>query len=136
MKNIAICILMLLSIGSISFSNISETLIGDTTKKWVGTWATAPQLVETSNMPPSPGLTNNSLRQIVRVSIGGDTLRLRFSNEFSTDPVTMKSVQIAVSTGGSTINVSTNKELKFNDSSEITLNAGTVVTSDPIAFNL
>jgi lysophospholipase L1-like esterase len=106
------------------------------TKKWVGTWATAPQLVEPSNMPPSPGLTNNSLRQIVRVSIGGDTVRLRFSNEFSTSAVTMKSVQIAVSTGGNTINVSTNKELKFNGTSEITMNAGAAVTSDPIAFNL
>jgi lysophospholipase L1-like esterase len=48
----------------------------------------------------------------------------------------MKSVQIAVSTGGNTINVSTNKELKFNGSPEVTMNAGASVTSDPIAFNL
>jgi lysophospholipase L1-like esterase len=108
----------------------------DSTKKWVGTWSTGPQLVETGNMPPSPGLTNNSLRQVVRVSIGGETLRVRFSNEFSTSAVTMKSVQIAVSTGGNTINVSTNKELKFNGSPEVTMNAGASVTSDPIAFNL
>jgi lysophospholipase L1-like esterase len=108
----------------------------DSTKKWVGTWATAPQLVETGNMPPSPGLTNNSLRQIVRVSIGGDTLRVRLSNEFNTSAVTMNSVQIAVSTGGNTINVSTNKELKFNGNSEVTMNAGVADTSDPIAFNL
>jgi len=87
-------------------------------------------------MPPSPGLTNNSLRQIVRVSIGGDTLQVRFSNEFSTSVVTMKSVQIAVSTGGTTINVSTNEELKFNGNSEVSMNAGVAVTSDPIAFNL
>ena len=85
-------------------------------------------------MPPSPGLSNNSLRQIVRVSIGGDTLRVKFSNEFSTSAVTMKSVQIAVSTGGNTINVSTNKELKFNGQSEIAMNAGATVISDPIAF--
>jgi lysophospholipase L1-like esterase len=108
----------------------------DSTKIWVGTWSTAPQLVEPGNMPPSPGLTNNSLRQVVRVSIGGDTLRARFSNEFSTTAVTMKSVQIAVSTGGNTINVSTNKELKFNGNSEVTMNAGVAVTSDPIAFNV
>ena len=110
--------------------------ISNSAKKWVGTWSTAPQLVETGNMPPSPGLTNNSLRQVIRVSIGGDTLRVRFSNEFSTSAVTMKSVQIAVSTGGNTINVSTNKELKFNGNSEVTMNAGVAVTSDPIAFDL
>jgi lysophospholipase L1-like esterase len=48
----------------------------------------------------------------------------------------MKSVQIAVSTGGNTINVTTNKEVKFNGNSEVTMNTGDAVTSDPIAFNL
>jgi lysophospholipase L1-like esterase len=103
-------------------------------QQWVGTWSTAPQLVEPGNMPPSPGLTNNSLRQVVRVSIGGDTLRVRFSNEFSTGAVTMKSVQIAVSTGSGAISLSTNRELRFNGNAEVTMNAGAVVTSDPIAF--
>ena len=41
-------------------------------KHWVGTWGTAPQLVESHNNPPSPGLGNNSLREIVQVSIGGE----------------------------------------------------------------
>ena len=46
---------------------------------WVGTWGTAPQLVENNNNPPSPGLGNNSLRQIVQVSIGGDKVRLKLT---------------------------------------------------------
>jgi len=104
--------------------------------KWVGTWAAAPQLVESGNMPPSPGLTNNSLRQVVRVSIGGDTIRLKLSNEFSSNSVTIKSVQIAASTGGSKIDTATNKELKFNGSSEVVINRGEAVTSDPILFTL
>ena len=58
---------------------VSET----SSEKWVGTWSTAPQLVETGNNPPAPGLSNNTLRQIVHVSIGGDSLRMRFTNEFS-----------------------------------------------------
>ena len=120
----------------LSSSSLFSQSNADTTTKWVGTWSTAPQLVEPGNMPPSPGLSNNSLRQVVRVSIGGDTLRVKFSNEFSTSAVTMKSVQIAASTGGNTINVSTNKELKFKGSSEVTMNAGVAVTSDPIAFNV
>lgn len=136
MKYIVACILMLISFESISRARSSAIFVGDTTKKWVGTWSTAPQLVEPGNMPPPPGLTNNSLRQVVRVSIRGDTLRLKFSNEFSTSAVTMNSVQIAVSTGGNTINLSTNKELKFSGISQITMNAGVAVTSDPIAFNL
>lgn len=108
----------------------------EASEKWVGTWATAPQLVEPHNMPPEPGLTNNSLRQIVRVSIGGDELRMRFSNEFSTSPVTMKSVQIAVSEGGSNIDEETIKTLKFNNRNEVTMSAGDAIFSDPIEFPL
>jgi hypothetical protein len=55
-------------------------------KRWVGTWGTARQLVEPNNMPPQPGLSNNTLRQVVCVSIGGKTLRLKLSNEFGQNP--------------------------------------------------
>ena len=103
---------------------------------WVGTWGTAPQLVEPHNMPPEPGLSNNTIRQVVRVSIGGDSLRLRFSNEFSTDTVVMKKVSIAVSKGGSVIDTTTIKRLKFNDESEVVMNPGIAVTSDPLSFDL
>ncbi len=105
-------------------------------KGWVGTWGTARQLVEPNNMPPAPGLTNNTLRQVVCVSIGGKKLRLKFSNEFSKSPVTMKMVQIAVSKGGSTIDAGTTKTLKFNGKDEVTMDAGGEIFSDPVSFNL
>jgi len=103
---------------------------------WVGTWGTARQLVEPNNMPPNPGLTNNTLRQVVCVSIGGKKLRLRFSNEFSKSPVTMKIVQIAVSKGGSSIDPSTIKTLKFNGKTEVAMDAGSEIVSDALSFNL
>lgn len=103
---------------------------------WVGTWATAPQLVEVKNMPPAPGLTGNSLRQIVRVSVGGKKIRLRFTNAFSQDSVQMKSVRIAVSKGGSAIDAKTSKQLRFKGQSAVTLAPGSALTSDPLAFNL
>lgn len=131
-----VLVIVLANSGFFSFCYSQTAGVSASSQHWVGTWSTAPQLVEPGNMPPSPGLTNNSLRQVVRVSIGGDTLRVRFSNEFSTSAVTMKSVHIAASTGGNTINVSTNTELKFTGNAEITMNAGATVTSDPIGFAL
>ena len=101
---------------------------------WVGTWSTAPQLVEPYNNPPAPGLSNNTLRQIVRVSLGGDSLRVRFSNEFSGSPVTINAVRIALSEGGGAIDTTTDKELKFNGELEVTIEPGTTVTSDPFHF--
>jgi len=105
-------------------------------KIWVGTWGTAPQLVEPGNNPPSPGLTNNSLRQIVRVSIPGDTIRVKFSNIFSETSVTLNAVKIAVSAGGSAVYDSTSKLLTFGGVPEVTMGPGTDVLSDPLAFNL
>ena len=105
-------------------------------KIWVGTWGTAPQLVEPKNMPPAPGLSNNTFRQVVCVSIGGSKLRLKFSNEFSKSPVIMKAVQIAVSNGGSAIDESTTKALEFNGKQEITMEPGAEIISDPVSFDL
>ncbi|MBR2235997.1 MAG: hypothetical protein IJ892_13200, partial [Prevotella sp.] len=62
---------------------------------WVGTWGTAPQLVESNNNPPSPGLGGNSLRQIVQVSIGGETVRLKLTNEFSSGSTKINAVELA-----------------------------------------
>jgi len=127
----AICILAVLLSSCSTLNSNSHSA-----KKWVGTWSTAPQLVEPGNVPPAPGLTNNSLRQIVRVSIGSDSLRIRFSNAFSTSAVTLKAVKIAVSTGGNTIDAASSKELKFGGKTEVTMNSGAMITSDPISFDL
>ena len=37
-------------------------------KNWVGTWNTAPQLVEPYNNPPEPGLSNNSRKLLPSIS--------------------------------------------------------------------
>ena len=87
-------------------------------------------------MPPEPGLSHNTLRQVVRVSLGGDSLRMRFSNEFSTFPVTLASVHIAVSAGSSAIDSNTDKALKFDGKPEVTIQPGTAITSDPFRFEL
>jgi len=87
-------------------------------------------------MPPSIGLANNSLRQPLRVSIGGDTVRLRLTNEYTQVPVTLNAVTIAVSNGAGTIDTLTRRPLKFSGKDSITMAAGAYVWSDPLAFTL
>lgn len=117
----------------ISFSSAAKSL---NTPVWTGTWATAPQLVEPNNMPPAPGLTNNTLRQIVRVSVGGEIVRLRFTNLFSKDSTVIKSVTIAEPKEGGSIDVKTIKKLKFNKSYSTIMKPGEDVLSDPLKFKL
>jgi len=103
---------------------------------WVGTWGTSPQLVEPYNLPPAPGLTSNTLRQVVQVSIGGKHLRVRFSNAFGTDPVTIQSAHIALSAGRSAIKTDTDKVLTFQGKPSVTIPAGESIVSDPFDFDL
>ena len=128
--------IVLFTFSSFSFCYSEPTGISTTAQKWVGTWSTAPQLVEIGNNPPSPGLSNNTLRQIVHVSIGGDSLRMRFSNEFSKSSVTLISVRIAVSKGGGIIDTTTDKVINFNGMQEITIKPGVAIISDPFQFAL
>ena len=65
------------------------------TQRWVGTWAASQQTVEPANLPPAPGFTDTTVRQVVRVSIGGSRLRLRFSNEFGRTDLTLLAARVA-----------------------------------------
>jgi lysophospholipase L1-like esterase len=108
---------------------------GETTR-WVATWGSGQQLTEPSNLPPSPGLANNTLRQFVYVSIGGTRLRVRFSNLFGNGPVTLNSVHVAVPTTGSGIDTATDRALSFSGSPSVTIPTGQELWSDAFDFAL
>ena len=106
---------------------------------WVGTWGTAPQLVENHNNPPSPGLGNNSLRQIVQVSIGGEKVRLKLTNEFSTGSTEIKAVELAIAkTAGksSVIDEASTVSLTFDGKAGVTMPAKGKAVSDPVSFKI
>lgn len=121
------------------FSYGEATATGKHSQKgeWIGTWGASPQLVEPRNMPPKPGLSNNTLRQVVHVTLGGSRLRVQFSNIFGTTPLTLTSVHIAVTAkDSSAIIPGTDQTLTFNGKPEVTIPAEKAVMSDPFHFNL
>jgi lysophospholipase L1-like esterase len=108
--------------------------------RWVGTWGCAPQLTEPNNLPPVP-LANTTVRQFVRTSIGGKNLRVRFSNIFGTNSVTLHMAHIALAAGkGSAgigeINPATDKTLTFNGAASVVIPKGGSVLSDAMDFDL
>jgi len=103
---------------------------------WMGTWAAAQQLTEPRNLPPAPGLAGSTLRQVVQVSVGGERVRVRFSNQFGTRPLTLAAVGVAASTGASAIDVATDREVSFAGAASVTLAPGATVVSDPLRYTL
>jgi len=119
---------------------------------WVGTWAvasvgrpqTAPPPLAPSAAPvaqaqtaPSPPpqlihFNNQTLRQIVRTSIGGRRLRVVLSNTFGTSPLTIGAAHVAVRDTGSAIATGSDRALTFSGRPTISMPAGAAVFSDPV----
>ena len=105
-------------------------------QNWVGTWATAPQTVVRSFMPYNNCMTNRSVRQVVKVSIGGDVIRLKLSNIYSMQPVEIRSIYIAHAKDSSDIDAKTAQYFKFGNSYKTVIPAGKQIVSDALKFNL
>lgn len=105
-------------------------------QNWVGTWATAPQTVVKSFMPYNNCMTNRSVRQVVKVSIGGDVIRLKLSNSYSMQPVEIRSIYIAHAKDSSDIDAKTAQYFKFGNSYKTVIPAGKQIVSDALKFNL
>jgi len=107
---------------------------------WVTTWGTAPQLTEPGNLPPAP-LANSTLRQFIHTSIGGKLIRVRFSNNYGTDPVVSNAAHVALApatASGSSGDIypTTDKALTFRGAPGVIIPRGEAVFSDPVVFDL
>jgi lysophospholipase L1-like esterase len=96
---------------------------------WVPTWTASPQA--------SPGMratySNQTLRQVVHVSIGGNRVVIRLSNEFGTHPVLIGGATVALAgpSGSSTLH-----PLTFGGAKSITVRSGAPVLSDPVELRV
>jgi hypothetical protein len=68
--------------------------------QWIETWAASPQqpidpMVGSAQTPLT--LNGQTIRQIVRISVGGDWFLLRLTNEFTEAPIVVGEVHVAVS---------------------------------------
>ncbi|WP_017571299.1 SGNH/GDSL hydrolase family protein [Nocardiopsis halotolerans] len=101
----------------------------------VGTWATAPTATPAT---ATPVLDDETVRQVVRTSIGGDQLRLRLTNEFGGTPLRVGEVHVALRAGdsGTDIDPSTDHTVTFGGRTSVTIPAGAPMISDPVPLEL
>ena len=127
--------------------------------KWVGTWATSPQSTN------AVSFNNQTLRMIVRVSVGGQRVRVRFSNAYGTQPLVIGAARIALrapctviyngylydpihvvqppppggtcsTIDGSAIVPESDRVLTFGGSTSTKLFPGAVMVSDPVDLDV
>ena len=101
------------------------------------TWSNSQNLVP-KDSSPSIDLSNNSLRQIVKISIGGEKFRIKISNKHGIDSLEIKSISLAksLSQGSGEIDLSTLKKLTFNNNEFTSISKGEAIYTDIFDYNL
>lgn len=99
---------------------------------WVASWGSAQMVPEGQNAMPAEQLRDATLRQVVRVSINGRQLRVRLSNAFGTEALTIDGASIGLSTGPGQAGASGLQALRFGGSTAVTIPAGAEYLSDPV----
>jgi lysophospholipase L1-like esterase len=102
--------------------------------RWVGTWAAAQQSPEPQNALAPADFEDATLRQVVRLSLGGTRLRVRLSNAFGTAPLRVAAahVALAVQPGSAQIRPGSDRALTFGGRPEVVIPAGAEYLSDPV----
>ncbi|NII75679.1 lysophospholipase L1-like esterase [Dyella sp. SG562] len=104
---------------------------------WFATWYAAPQdyniLFPGTTVPPLT-ISNQSIRQIVHTSHGGNLIRIKLTNYFGTTPVTFGEARVARSTGNGGIDLATDQALRFDGRRSLTLAPGEERWSDPVSL--
>lgn len=103
--------------------------------QWIGSWGASPQ-------PPAAtggGLGANrvfkdqTIRQVVRLSAGGDRVRVRLTNEYGTKPLAIGAASIALAAADGTVS-GTETPLTFGGKSSASIPPGAPLLSDPVAL--
>ena len=98
-------------------------------RDWVATWAESPDST-------SVKFSGQTLREVVRISVGGRRLRVRLSNEMGTAPLTVGAAHLAVAGPGGTIQPGTDRVLTFGGHGGVTLAPSAPALSDPVDIDI
>ena len=99
---------------------------------WVPTWYASPE----PSGAPDAKISDKTLRQIVRISAGGTSMRLRLSNAYSATPLKLEDIRVAKRVSGSRIDPASDTAVTFNGQSGVTVAPGAYVLSDPLAMKV
>lgn len=105
--------------------------------QWVAAWGAAMLKAGSDNLPKKNALADSTVRQQIRVTTGGDVIKLTFSNEYGDKPLTLDAITIAklVKPSSSDIDTSTLASVTFGGKKSVTIAAGKTVTSDEIKIS-
>jgi lysophospholipase L1-like esterase len=100
---------------------------------WVSSWSTAVHTPLTfPGLPPTPIFENQTIRMIVRPTLGGQRVRIRFSNAYGPSALEIGAANIALADHGPMTLPGSNHPLTFGGATSVKIPAGAPMLSDPV----
>ena len=109
--------------------------LGNNDQHWVGTWSTAVHPPDAGFGITNPGFNNQTLRQIVHTSVGGDQVRVKLST-IGASALVVGAAHIALRDAGAAIVPGSDRTLTFSGHPSITIPASAAVLSDPVDLHV
>jgi lysophospholipase L1-like esterase len=101
---------------------------------WVATWTASPEASEADPDEPLMNLHDQTVRERVRLSVGGKLLRLRVSNEYGSGPLHVQRASVALAQSAVAIVPGSLRPVTFSGRSATVIPPGTAQLSDPVDF--
>lgn len=110
-------------------------------ENWSASWASAMQQPAASSSSfgdnwSIAGFSNQTVRQEVRASGGGNVVRIRLSNLYGTQPLRLAAATIARSAGGAGTEPGTMRSLTFRGGRSVIIPGGHVIASDATGMHV
>lgn len=110
----------------------------DEGQRWVASWGTSQQPFGAAESLPADLWQDGTLRQVVRLSLGGSTVRVRVSNVHGTQMMVVDEASIgrALRPGSSEVQAGTLRPLRFGGQAAVRIPAGAEYVSDPVEMEV
>jgi lysophospholipase L1-like esterase len=106
---------------------------------WVGAWQGSPVgggTIPGAACPADQGLDDQTVRNVVFLSAGGDRVRIRLTNAFGTRPLQVGTASVALAGSGAATVPGSTRTLRFAGRSEVLIAAGGEALSDPVPLRV
>src|SRR5213593_4027043 len=107
-----------------------QTLSEDSNQGWVTAWGASQQGLGEAKV------TNATVRMIARVTIPGDSVRIRLDNTFGTSPLAIGKAYVGQRIQAAALAAGSNRPVLFRGSANVTIPAGGSVVSDPVSLKV
>src|SRR5215472_17557367 len=108
---------------------------------WVATWGASPVVGAPSPFPglvcqSGTGISDQTVRDVLFTSVGGDRVQVRLTNSFGAQSLTVGSASVAIAQMGAQAEPGTLRALTFGGQPGITIPAGAEALSDPVTMDV